>query len=378
MAAIVIATLALGCGRIGYGALSDGESMVDGGDPMATDADSTATDADVLSSNTVFVASSLHVAGALGEAGDPHEFADSICADRASEAGLVGTFVAFLSTSTLAASSKIAGARGWHRTDGLPVADRVEDLFAAKIFYPIALDENAVAVSEFVVTGTSNVGGPDRTCSDYTSTTTTFTFGLPWGTTNAWADYVVSIALCDGAKHLYCFGVDRNSAIVPPTATGPVAFVTSSNWASGGGLGDADAFCQSEAAGGGLTGEFRALLATSTESASSRFDLDGDVWVRPDGVRLAGSRAQFMAAETIAPITVTASGEYHGELVLTGADSPLEVGELFDTCDDWTSNEAVENGGYSRSGLSGEEFFVAGVRRAVCSEGGRLYCLQTP
>ena len=63
----------------------------------------------------------------------------------AQAAGLSGTFVALLSTSTVDAKSRLGTARGWVRTDGKPFADRQEDLFRSNcgsaLYYPPRLDE---------------------------------------------------------------------------------------------------------------------------------------------------------------------------------------------------------------------------------------------
>src|SRR5690606_988458 len=76
-----------------------------GGDPDAGAADA------ALPTNIVFVTSTQHVAQDLGGL----EGADRICADRAAAAGLPGTYVAWLSTRTVDARDRLAGARGWVR-----------------------------------------------------------------------------------------------------------------------------------------------------------------------------------------------------------------------------------------------------------------------
>src|SRR5690348_11017356 len=49
------------------------------------------------------------------------DVADGLCNTEASDAGLGGTFVAWLSTSAVDARDRLDGSRGWVRTDGLPV-----------------------------------------------------------------------------------------------------------------------------------------------------------------------------------------------------------------------------------------------------------------
>src|SRR5262249_30645591 len=73
-----------------------------------------------------FVTSTTYVPGNWGSVGT----ADSACNTRAAAAGLpaVGSYRAWLSTSTVTARSRLTPARGWIRTDGLPVADTAVSL----------------------------------------------------------------------------------------------------------------------------------------------------------------------------------------------------------------------------------------------------------
>lgn len=145
---------ALGCGRSHF--------EVDA-DPL----DSTSPDAPLA--NYVFVTSTTHLVSTFGSdlAG-----ADAICMQRASAAGLAGTYRAWLSSSTVNARERLSGARGWYRPDGKPVADRVEDLLAGRMFYPIRVDENGDdigIVGPEVATGTvSNGGRSFNRCNDCT------------------------------------------------------------------------------------------------------------------------------------------------------------------------------------------------------------------
>jgi hypothetical protein len=53
---------------------------------------------------------------------------DALCNAEAADAGLPGTYVAYLSTSAVDAIDRIGGSRGWVRPDGRPFVDRPEDL----------------------------------------------------------------------------------------------------------------------------------------------------------------------------------------------------------------------------------------------------------
>jgi hypothetical protein len=94
--------------------------------------------------------------------------------------------------------------------------------------------------------------------------------------------------------HLHCFQVDFQTPVVAVPDSGRLAFYLVDSWTPGGGIGAADTAGQNAATSAGLTGSFRALLATSTDSAASRFT-DGPTWVRRDGVRLAATAADVLA-----------------------------------------------------------------------------------
>lgn len=61
---------------------------------------------------------------------------DGYCSSVAADAGLPGQYLAWLSTTTTNAISKLGGANGWVRTDGRPSANTQADLAAGRIFYP--------------------------------------------------------------------------------------------------------------------------------------------------------------------------------------------------------------------------------------------------
>ena len=63
--------------------------------------------------NYVFATSSLHPGDLGGLAG-----ADAICQQRATAAGLTGTYVAYLTSGGIHASTRLIGSRGWQRVDG--------------------------------------------------------------------------------------------------------------------------------------------------------------------------------------------------------------------------------------------------------------------
>ncbi len=130
--AIVLIFLVAACGGVSAG---DGDGSVDAG---------AVPDAQLVEPNIVFATSSTHDSAFGGGA-----VADSICALSASEAGLSGTYVAWLSGPTTTARDKIGGASGWVRVDGKPFVNTVDDLLAGRIFYPVSLNENGNRVYNF-------------------------------------------------------------------------------------------------------------------------------------------------------------------------------------------------------------------------------------
>src|SRR5258707_3208142 len=89
--------------------------------------------------NYAFVTSTVHDPSTYGAdlAG-----ADAACAAAAADAGLLGEYVAYLANNSASAPTRLGNARGWIRLDGAPFVDRVVDLTAGAIFYPLQIDEH--------------------------------------------------------------------------------------------------------------------------------------------------------------------------------------------------------------------------------------------
>jgi hypothetical protein len=124
---------------------------------------------------------------------------------------------------------------------------------------------------------------------------------------------------------------------------------------------------QQEARAAGLTGTFRALLATLTASASSRFG--AGPWFRVDGV-------QIDLPVPIAAINVTADGTYLAPRVWTGGQTALVAGTDATTCADWSSVASDHTGREGRGQLSGPAFFDTAASTSCSIGEARLYCLE--
>jgi hypothetical protein len=290
--------------------------------------------------NFAFVTSTSVVPGAIGGLAQ----ADQLCQQRATAGGLAGSYVAWLSTSTTSAVSRISGARGWIRPDGREFADSIEELLLGKMFSPLRVDElgrdvTANGSDPLVLTGTQMTGllsayGDRAGWTDPTG-------NAEGGAASAeGADFTQNIISdCATARSLYCFGVDRRVRVGPLPAAGRLAFLSSRGFRPGGGIGAADAVCQASADAIGLPGSYLAKLATSSAGPATRFDLSGPPWVRLDGVPLAPTAERYFNApfSSSSPI-VTEAGTY-----VPSADAwyGLSADGTFSaetTCQDWSSS----------------------------------------
>ncbi len=290
--------------------------------------------------------------------------ADAICQSEAESAQLPGTYKAWLSTSSVSAVSRLGTARGWLRADGKPFADRSSDFVnadsqATHVYYPISLSATGQDLgASDVYTGTFNDGTATSmyTCSNWTSSSMSgyATSGSPTAGSSGFTNY--ELISCNGSLPVFCFGTSQANplpAITP--ATGRKAFVTKGFWVSGGGIASADAMCQSEATAAGLSGTFKALLATTSASAASRFSTNGATWVRPDGLALAASAATALASNTLywdvpndRPADNSAQydeGLWSGAATAPSGTNPLTVpGTSASTCQNWTSSASADTG----------------------------------
>src|SRR5204863_1553574 len=202
--------------------------------------------------------------------------------------GLPGTYVAWLSSSTVDAKDRLGTARGWVRRDLRPVVDTVADLIAGRIRYPIRVDElgndhSLGTVAVFTGTQPDGTGLSDGTCLDFTATNGSAIVGELTGGAVKWTQLGAPSVFCGAHTALYCFGIDRATALPEEPAPQRRAFVSANTFASGNGIGPADTLCTDEAVNAGLAGTFRALLGTTTASPASRFMI-GAPWSRMDGV----------------------------------------------------------------------------------------------
>jgi hypothetical protein len=343
--------------------------------------------------NLMFYTSTTYDPAALGQ--PTIATADGYCASRAAAGHLGGTkWLAWLSTSSAGAASRLPSTGGWLRADGKLFATDITSLTTQSgssygtVYYPPRVDElgvdNAYVVT--VATGTSANGtvSTGNTCNNFTDPTQPSPMlGATTKGTYAWTQ-----AFIDGGGTfcgpstpfpIYCFEADFTST--PPKPTVPagarIAFRSTGAFNPGSGIASADALCTSEATSAGLGGTFIALLATTKASATSRLSLSGANWYRPDGVQITSTPADLGNGTIYAPIDVSANGTtyFFDALVYTGGSSaPNQVNGTGDTCLDWTSNSSAVNGDSGESGDSYTYFWNGG--RSPCNGVAPVFCVQ--
>lgn len=329
--------------------------------------------------NVVFVTSSTY---SVSQLGGSVSAADIACQQAADSAGLLGTYFAWLSSSSSQAGARVLSRnpapRGWVRPDGLPFADTPLGLFNGVVFYPPRVTELGTFVDEDLVwTGTLPDGTVGvQTCNDWTTTSGSARVGSTAGGTGAWTSGYVSS--CSAAHRLYCFGVGRTATVSPARPSNMrTAFLSKSSFATNQGISGADALCNAEAQGAGLTGTHLALLATTSSSAASRFG-PGAPWVRVDGVIVFESLSDLLSQTLRASLDVGPGGE-RSNLVgaWTGAAGTNLVGTAASTCNNWSVNTNSETGQTGSANLASPGFFNAfGSPGCGSAAGQRLYCLQ--
>ncbi len=313
--------------------------------------------------NRVFVTSATHSATFGGLAG-----ADAFCQTTATNAGLGGTWTAWLSDATTDAKTRLGTAQGFVRLDGRPFANAVADIIANKIFTPLRIDEHGADVGTVDVwTGTDADGtASTATCSSWSSTSGSTETGTTGGGPDVWTAQIAQS--CGGSRHLYCFETSKILALTPNN-TGNVVFVTNGLFTPGGGIAAADALCNSEA--GGL-GTYIAFLATTTQSAAGRTVLSV-LNKRKDNVFVGSDTTIAGGGPLVSGIWQTATGAYvtSGQ-VWTGAATPSALGTAASTCNDWTLTTST-TGIFGRAPFADATWWNTGTQN--CSTASRLYCV---
>ena len=307
--------------------------------------------------NIMFTTSTLQTAASLGGLAG----ADALCMKLAGNAKLPGHYVAWLSTDTVSAASRLGSASGWVRTDGKPFLNSMRDLTYYEIFYPPRLDENGhdlgrdidpLAPDILVVTNTGVGGGIPTwagvgTCNRFTSDDGS-RVEMGSATHNGPAFTEANNISCSVPARLYCFGIDYQAQVSVTPAVGRRAFMSVAQWIPGGGIAAADALCQSEASTAKLPGTYKALLAPTGATAASRFAYGPSTlpWVRSDGILVASTANAFFTTTLFdASPNISADGLVYGiNGVWSGAATPMTAGTDATNCSNWLSSSPNQIG----------------------------------
>jgi hypothetical protein len=187
---------------------SDGDGTCDSDDPCPDDNPNDPNGDGVCGDALqVFVSSIDFSVAQLG----PNRQADDRCMDLASDAGLGGTWVAWISTQTTSAFQRIAatGADGpWLDLLGNPIASNLSALTSGSLNAPINITETGTVRSTPVWTGSNRLGSATSDTCDGFSAASFFNVGTV-GSSNSfgtpWTDN--GIAVCSANHAIYCFQI---------------------------------------------------------------------------------------------------------------------------------------------------------------------------
>jgi len=150
----------------------------------------------------IFVTNAVYT-GNLGGPGG----ANADCATAASAAGLRGTFVALLSTSTLNANTLVAANATYFNTINQVIGSTATLLGGGSITNPPDYNEYGQEMVNISAWTGSNADGitSGSTCSDWTYGSGNFyigEFGVPYYVTSGWLSFATNV--CSDTNHLYC------------------------------------------------------------------------------------------------------------------------------------------------------------------------------
>ena len=204
---------------------------------------------------------------------------DAYCNTVASDAGINNTtgtgYIAWISTVTNSASTRLTATGSFKRLDGQPFALNETELLANKIRNPVNLDElgRRMNSNDSIWTGTNSSGiGNMSDCVGWTvNTATTLNRGIPPGGPGLWTDGTGGHTCNNTGTRLLCIGNTSTFTMsIPLIPTGgkrhvphhPVPMPTSNA--------NADSTCTTQANAAGYTGAYKALLSSTTANAADQ------------------------------------------------------------------------------------------------------------
>jgi hypothetical protein len=344
--------------------------------------------------------------------------ADAVCAQRATAAGLPGTYVAWMSDSQNDAYCRVQGMTGkkascsgnagpWVRPgDFKPFAPTLDKLVAPnhQVFYAAELNESGVAISsssDRVWTATDDNGvWTNNDCNSWTSSSSSFTsaYGEVLGGGTSWTRSSATDISCANSYHLRCMEVGTGPAL-PPLHPQNVkrAFLTSvagtgnlGTWPdSFGAVGNAapDAICQARArfAGYPNASAFKAWWTYySNYISSGRINTTSVAYARPDGVILANNRTELLDLRIQAPweqteLNTYLAGNADAGSVWTGVQQNSTSGAYYSSlssysCLNWTNGTSSYLAPIGRFDLL--DYRQMHTQTGGCDAMNRFYCVE--
>ncbi|MBL8954599.1 MAG: choice-of-anchor D domain-containing protein [Myxococcaceae bacterium] len=305
---------------------------------------------------------------------------DAICQNVAVDAGLPGTYRAFLSDrdAGIRAYERLPPFRGWVRTDGTWLTGHRQELQRpVRLFSQLATTERRTVLpydpNDYTFTGTQADGGASGfDCGGWRDFNAVGTAGVAHALDSQWTESFFLVSCVPG--RLYCFETDVMTTVEqlqrqPPPDGGRLAFVTSTR-RNGDSPITPDQHCAISAAAGGIPGTFRALVSFSgANDAHLRFRLDAGNWYRLDGARaffspydLADAGRAGLPAPWLNNLADVPDG---GQLAWSGAAG---------ACSGWTSPASSGGVGDPRA-ITSSWWSAFGFARS-CDAGQLSYCLQ--
>jgi hypothetical protein len=365
----------------------------------------------------------------------PHELinirgADYRCQKLAEEAGMAGTWMAWISNSTVSVADRFLHQTGRYHIANMPgiqIAQDWDDLIDGTISNTINRDENGFTVTDdYVWTGTTWQGLADeQTCKEWmfsykNSNPYDGRAGYTLYTDSRWSEHF--LRECKNKYYIYCFEQDTEcgdhvcaestgestpgspyycpSDCIIAEPTGYRVFTTNSQYTGDltNGLGDgfmgADKYCQDSADNAGLGGVWKAWLSGNSNSLNSvvaRFENDDAGYANLPFYRLdhlyspiANDWDDLTTSKGVdlqyprAPLMVNETGGFLPmfDQAWTNTDEEGYYASASDHCELWTSSTSTD--GFDGDIRKANEDWTSDYANQNCAEPRHLYCFEQP
>lgn len=243
------------------------------------------------------------------------------------------------------------------------------------ILNPVRFDENGADVGEVLIaTGSNEDGTHAFSCTDWTSTTTSFEGGYSMGGPGSWGSNT-GVGGCSSSWRLLCLGKTMTATPTVSTFAGKKVWLTNTTAAIAAGF-SPDTACNTDRPAGVASG--KAFVSTTMASAGSKLTA-AQMYVRPDGQEV-GTGTEITSNLARAGVWQFGNATY----LNTAAGDSFRVwtggainsaGTVTTTCNDW-----VDSAGTGQQGLLERSRATTAITGASCSGTGtnaaRLYCYE--